>query len=1126
MLQLKDITKDYPTGDGSSVHALRGISLDFRDNEFVAILGASGCGKTTLLNIVGGLDSYTSGDLVIGGRSTKEYKAADWDAYRNSSVGFVFQSYNLIMHQSVLSNVELALKISGCSKEDRRERAVAALEKVGLGDQIHKKPGMMSGGQMQRVAIARALVNDPDIILADEPTGALDSTTSVQIMDLLKEVAADRLVVMVTHNPELAEEYATRIVRLSDGAVVSDSNPVAASELPEGETARPKHVHLGFLTALELSANNLRTKKGRTLLTAFAGAIGIIGIALILSISNGMNAYISKMETDTMGDYPIELERETVDLSSMMDERDEEADSGDVSLMGSGSSSSTTDAGSDGTFSSNNIVAKATSTVNSLTVKNNLGAFNEYLQTHMDELDGAVNAVETTYDVTPQVFRTKADGDSTDGYVQVSPADLTQDTTANTFSSSTISSMYSSMGINVSTTSKWSQIVDDADLRSSQYQLLEGEWPTGADEVALVVSSSGEVSDFDLYEMGLLDIDDMQSLQDKVNNDESYDDPTHTFQYSDVIGREYRVFSKADFYAASDETGDTGQTIWVDKSGDSDYVATLYDGDKGTTVHVTAVLKANDSAQVSSGIAYTGALVDDLMDEAADSDVVKQQIADPTINVLTGKAFSDEKDGSSTGTTTQSSFVTSEAASTVATTTVGVYHPSDASLMHAGRATATVTSSERVISDVAPAATTEATYTVTFSGDGVTTSTQQVASGARPTVADPAKADGTPFLGWVSSADGKTYASADLPAVKADITYTASWGVSDAQLAQTLSKLTDTQRQSLLVGLMSGLTDEQKAALVKQFGGTSTDPSSLTEEQKQALIAQMMSSMTDEQKAQMLSQYAGASTAASEAAMQEYVQQYMSSLTSAEIAALMGGQSLDLSSYAGLSSLSLSTDQLEALMAQYSDSTPSTYEDVLSALGYVDRAQPSSLSIYPTDFEGKERVSTLIDEYNAQITDSANKVTYTDLVGTMTKSVTHIVDTISTVLIAFVAISLVVSSIMIAIITYISVLERTKEIGVLRALGASKGDVSKIFNAETFIEGLISGLLGIGVTLALSIPINSVVSSSLNVDNISQLSPQNAIVLIALSVVLTLIAGLIPSRLAAKKDPAVALRSE
>jgi hypothetical protein len=494
--------------------------------------------------------------------------------------------------------------------------------------------------------------------------------------------------------------------------------------------------------------------------------------------------------------------------------------------------------------------------------------------------------------------------------------------------------------------------------------------------------------------------------------------------------------------------------------------------------------------------------------------------------VLTGKAFSDEKDGSSTGTTTQSSFVTSEAASTVATTTVGVYHPSDASLMHAGRATATVTSSERVISDVAPAATTEATYTVTFSGDGVTTSTQQVASGARPTVADPAKADGTPFLGWVSSADGKTYASADLPAVKADITYTASWGVSDAQLAQTLSKLTDTQRQSLLVGLMSGLTDEQKAALVKQFGGTSTDPSSLTEEQKQALIAQMMSSMTDEQKAQMLSQYAGASTAASEAAMQEYVQQYMSSLTSAEIAALMGGQSLDLSSYAGLSSLSLSTDQLEALMAQYSDSTPSTYEDVLSALGYVDRAQPSSLSIYPTDFEGKERVSTLIDEYNAQITDSANKVTYTDLVGTMTKSVTHIVDTISTVLIAFVAISLVVSSIMIAIITYISVLERTKEIGVLRALGASKGDVSKIFNAETFIEGLISGLLGIGVTLALSIPINSVVSSSLNVDNISQLSPQNAIVLIALSVVLTLIAGLIPSRLAAKKDPAVALRSE
>jgi uncharacterized repeat protein (TIGR02543 family) len=821
---------------------------------------------------------------------------------------------------------------------------------------------------------------------------------------------------------------------------------------------------------------------------------------------------------------------------------------------------STTDAAadsadsSDGTFSSKNIVAKATKTVNSLTVKNNLGAFKSYLDSHISDLDGSVRAVETSYDVTPQVYRTKDADSADDGYVQVSPSDLTDDSTMKTWSSSTLSDMYSSMGMNTSTTSKWGQLVDDQGLRESQYELVAGDWPSGSDEVALVVSSKDQVSDWDLYTLGLLDIDDMKSLQDKVDAGQDYDDPAHSFSYSDALGREYRVFSQADFYDTSDETGDTGEPIWVDKSDDSDYVSTLYDEDRGITVHVTCVLRANDSASVSSGVAYTSGLVDALIDEASSTDVVTQQLADPSVNVLTGTAFDTSDDSSSTSsTTTQSAFVSQGAATSVATTSVGDYHPSDNALMHVGIATVRTVgedsdSSKDTITQVGdatsqtPAATTSATTSatttspetsattsvVTFVIDGATTSVT-VTDGQRPTVSSDPTKDGYTFAGWKSSADGKVYASADLPKVTADVTYTATWGISDAQLAQMLSALTDKQKQSLISNLMANMTDAEKSALVSQFGGGSaTDVASLTDAQKQALISSLMSNMSDSDKASLISQFGGTTDYSSQLSdyMSSYLSDYMSSLSSAEIAALMGGSSLDLSSYAGLTGMSLSSDQLSALMAQYSSSTPSTYEDVLSALGYVDRSQPSKISIYPTDFDGKQRVSDLIDEYNSQVSVDTDKVTYTDLVGTMTSSVTDIVNTISTVLIAFVSISLVVSSIMIAIITYISVLERTKEIGVLRALGASKGDVGKIFNAETVIEGLISGVLGIVVTLLLSIPINAWVESSLNVSNICQLSPENAVALIALSVALTLLAGLIPSRMAAKKDPAVALRSE
>lgn len=869
MLQLRNIAKDYPVASGA-VHALKEVTVDFRSNEFVAVLGPSGCGKTTLLNILGGLDGYTSGDLLVDGRSTAGYEDADWDAYRNHSVGFVFQSYNLIMHQSVLANVEMALKISGEGGSDRRARATAALEKVGLGDQLDKKPAMLSGGQMQRVAIARALVNDPSIILADEPTGALDSETSVQIMDLLAEVASDRLVIMVTHNPDLAERYASRIIRLKDGRVVSDTNPPAIASSRAGKpTAKPRRTKLGFGTALGLSLNNLVTKKGRTLLTAFAGAIGIIGIALILSLSTGMNDYISQLETDTMGSYPIELEKETFDLSSMMasggapaGRDDGEAPAGDIV--------------------SNNIVADSVERSEQMSAVNDLGAFDAYLKANYGEVEGSLSAVEYRYGLTPQIMRLDENGDA----VQASPSSLTGDSESAGLPSAMASAspVGAVASLGGSASSAWAQLPDDEALREASYTLEAGSWPASAGEAALVIDRNGQVSDYTLYTLGLMDADRMDELVAAVENGEDYDDPQESFSYDDVLGLEFTALAPCDRYART-EGG-----AWVDKGGDGGFLASKME-EAGVPVRISGVLKLTDDSQGSSGVAYTGDLVERLMDETASSAVVRQQLADPDTNVLTGEAF----DGGE---------------------------------------------------------------------------------------ADP-------------SAEG----------------------------AATLSP-------------------------------------------------------------------AGAGTPG-----------------------------------AGEAAASLSDDQLAALAARMSDDTPSTYEDVLEALGYCTIDQPSGIALYPADFEGKETIEGFISSYNDQAGSDAEKVTYTDMVGTLTSSLTTIVDTVSYVLIAFTAISLVVSSIMIAIITYISVLERTKEIGVLRAIGASKRDVTSIFNAETFIEGLASGIIGVGATLLICIPINAVVSSLLGVDDIASLPAAYALLLIAVSVALTLAAGYVPARMAAKKDPVVALRS-
>lgn len=1012
MLQLKNISKTYKTNEFKQI-ALDNVSLSFCQNEFVAILGPSGSGKTTLLNIIGGLDRYDKGDLIINGVSTKKYKEKDWNAYRNHTIGFVFQSYNLIPHQSVLANVELALTISNVSAKEKKKRATEVLQKVGLGDHLNKKPNQLSGGQMQRVAIARALVNNPDIILADEPTGVLDSKTSVQVMDLLKEVANDRLVIMVTHNPDLADQYATRIVNLKDGQIISDTMPY--NEDSQLANYHPKKTKLLFTTALHLSFNNLLTKKGRTFLTSFAGAIGIIGIALILSLSNGVNAYISSLETSMLGSYPIEIEERTFDLSSMMAQGGVTVDSGEEHDTSS--------------IYSNNVVADSVATTSSMTVENNLSLFKEYLQAHSDELTDYISAIEYGYDVTPLVYRE----DEEEGLVQVSPATL------DTGSSSMMSGSLSSA---------WSQLIDNETMLEDQYELLAGEMPNSYDEVALIITEDNEISDYTLYTLGLMDISEMYDLIEKIENEEDYEDETQTFAYEDVIGLEYQVFATSQLYSETDG-------VYVDESDDEEYI--LDHLDEATTVTITCVLRASDDADISSGVGYTYDLTEYLMNITANSDVVKAQLADPDTNVLTGETFEEDEETDTAYADTNLEL----------TSYIDGYNVS--TLQNSYTTTLTMLENEAEDTDIVDEntestdeATTETTqYTIRFLDyDGETVISEKTYSAGESVELpseDPTRTSTDTieylFIGWQNTETNAYYRSAYIPEVSEDVDYVATFY--EYYITPTTS--TDTTDAST-------------------YDTSSFDTSSID--------------------------------------------------TSTFDTFSIDTSSIDVSSIVGSTSTNLTDDQLKVLMAQSDSSTPSTYEDVLEALGYVTEDDPSSISIYPVDFDSKDTIEDFIETYNNQVENESDQVTYTDIIATLTSSITSIVNTISYVLIAFVAISLVVSSIMIAIITYISVLERTKEIGVLRALGASKNDVSKIFNAETFIEGLVSGLLGIMTTLLLCIPINAIVSSLVGVDNIAQLPIQYSIMLIAISVILTLIAGFFPSRMAAKKDPVTALRSE
>ena len=983
MLQLKNIVKNYSAGD-STVAALRGVSVSFRDREFVAVLGPSGCGKTTLLNIIGGLDQYTSGDLRISGGSTKEFRDRDWDAYRNHSIGFVFQSYNLIPHQSVLQNVELALTLSGVSKAERRRRAAEALEKVGLGDQLHKRPNQMSGGQMQRVAIARALVNDPEILLADEPTGALDSETSVQIMDILKEISHEKLIIMVTHNPELAERYASRTVRLLDGQIISDSAPFE----PETESApvplTQKKTSMSFFTALGLSLNNLLTKKGRTILTAFAGSIGIIGIALILSLSTGIQDYIDRVQEDTLSSYPISIEAETMDMSSMV-----------TSLMGAKAESEETEH-EDGRVYSSTIMYDLMNSLNAAdTQTNDLESFRAYLDDPDSPIHEYLSAIQYSYDLDLPIYTKDADGN----IVRADVMQLLQSMMSSMYGGD-YTSYFDQFGSYYSAMDVWQEMLPGedgepiSDLVKTQYDMLYGHWPENYDEVVLFVDKNNEISDLVMYAMGLKTESEMEDAMNAAMNQEQVDTTQESWTYEDLCSRTFQLILPYETYRRDEAAG-----TYTDLSATDAGMDYLYGADDvGTTLKIVGIARVNEDAVASmmtASIGYTSALTTHVIETTANSNIVKAQLADPATDVLSGLPFPTGEE-----------------------------------------AAPTLDEMESGVADVITAA-----------------SMQEKADMYMAMMAQPA----SDYLDAMTEQTMQGMTRESIVAQMSD-SYAAQMGVSRDEVVSYIEKMDD----ETLFSYVEDMVREQIAAQYAE--ATRAQLSSMTVDQLAAALD--MTPRTEEQTQYLYDNY---------------------------------------------------------MPATVSDST---YDDVLAALGYVDLASPSKVSLYAATFADKDAIADCIADYNKAVSDE-QEITYTDYVALLMSSITTIINAISYVLIAFVSISLIVSSIMIGIITYISVLERTKEIGILRAIGASKRDISRVFNAETLIEGLIAGLIGIGLTLLLIIPINAIVQHLTGIASLGAvLPPVAAVLLVAISMLLTFIAGLIPSRFAAKKDPVVALRTE
>ena len=1089
MIEIKDITKSYKTGDFVQ-RALDGVSITFRESEFVAVLGPSGSGKTTFLNILGGFDHADSGDIVVNGVSTKDYTDADWDTYRNHRIGFVFQSYNLIPHQTILQNVELALTLAGVGRTERRERARAALERVGLGQHVNKRPAQLSGGQMQRVAIARALVNDPEIVLADEPTGALDTETGIQVMDLLAEVARDRLVIMVTHNPQLAEDYATRIVRIKDGRVVGDSRPIEVGELAglraaEKGSEQPRHrSSMGFLTALALSANNLMTKKGRTAMTAFAGSIGIIGIAAILALSNGVNEYIAHVEQDTLSSYPLSIAKQSYDMSGMLT-----GDDASTQTAGDNTDASAVDPSQP--IPEATILRDMFASVKS----NDMTSFKSWLDAGGDGISDDVNAIQYDYGITPIVYRENGDGSNPTKLV---PNSMTQVYGGGASSAAMAGTMMSSSA------SAFSEMLDDQTLLDSQYDVVAGRWASAPDEAVLVLSSSGKISDYTLYSIGVLDVSEMNDLVSSAmaaDGEVTTPDTDVNFTYDDALNTSFKVLSPSDTYRRNDETGG-----WTDMSNDADFMASQVAG--GLDLKIVGVVRPNGSSDANalqSGVNYTHGLTEELMARAASSDIVKQQLANPDVDVFTGKTFDELADESKKGMDLSSVFSVDEAALKNAFS----FDSSALSLQGFDVSGLDMGSVQIDLSGVA---------------DGI--DMDQIMAGA-PTPDLSGAIDGslTPEqLQQLSAAATQLLngflKSEQFKGVMDEYLKNPSAGLDAQKLADAFGAYvaTDADAQQIVAQLKAALGDaisERLQQVLADYVKNSLAP------YLQGVVKQLTTQVSERIAQSVSSQL--------QAGLTQAMGQFASSMGAQLASGMQNAFHVDANAFANAIHFNMTAEDLTSLMTSYANASRLTYDNNLSTLGYADENDPVSIKIYPVDFDAKERVLDHIDAYNDEakaVGEDDRAISYTDYMGVIMGSVTDIVNMISLVLIAFVSISLVVSSIMIGIITYISVLERKKEIGILRAMGASKGNVANVFNAETFIEGLIAGVFAIAVVVAVSFPVNAWVEATHNVSNIMSLPPAAALGLIAISVLLTVVAGLIPSFSASRRDPVEALRSE
>ena len=1147
MLQIQNICKEYKTG-GLVQKALDHVHLNLRENEFVAILGPSGSGKTTLLNVIGGLDRYDSGDLIINGISTKKYQDRDWDSYRNHTIGFVFQSYNLIPHQTVLANVELALTISGIGKEERRRRAIEALQQVGLGEQLHKKPSQMSGGQMQRVAIARALVNDPEILLADEPTGALDSDTSVQVMELLQEVAKNRLVVMVTHNPELAQEYATRIVTLRDGKICADSNPyeVNMEEIEEPEHRNMGKASMSFLTALSLSFHNLQTKKARTLLTSFAGSIGIIGIALILSLSTGVNAYIKTIEKDTLSEYPLQIQSTGFDMTSMfvgVSDEEEEQD-GEIEVL--------------------QMVTDMFSTMNS----NDLASLKAYLESGSSEIKKYTNAIEYTYQVTPQIYR-----ESEDGIRQVHPDQSFE--ALGLGSSSASNSMMSAM----MSTDVFYEMPENTQLYESQYEVKAGRWPENYQECVVVLSSGGSISDFMLYTLGLRDAMELDEMVQQFIEEEEIEVPedSKVYDYDDFLGKSFKLVNSSDYYEYDGE-----YQVWKDKTENQAYMKELVaKGEDLTIVGVVQPAEGMKASALSMGIGYPSSLTKHVAEEAEQSEIVKQQLEKQNIDVFTNEAFGEEKEENT---------LNMESLFRVNTDKIrNAFQWNTSALDFSG-----MLNFDGIQLDVPNLPSLSlgellSKLDVSVSASGMESMAGSLLEGYQLYAEQNPQADysnlGEHFLAYLDTEDAKGIFDQHMREL---IQSNGGIVVETDQMMQMF--------QALMLGYQEYIAQQgyenpemfdeyfleyigtnQAQALIQQFAEEIfqlSDDFQISQEQLRSLsenliagyqvyasqnglpdptkigdsfvtylntqdgsqrlrngIAEVIDlNQLDAQLSTAMAGYMSEFSQVLETQIVSAMSQAMGQLGTQLQQELSNAMQFDTKAFAEAFEMNMDAEEFMELMMSIGSSKQASYDGNLKKLGYVDFDEPSGIALYPMDFESKEQVVRILDDYNQKMEEEGKEeqvITYTDVVGTLMSSVTDIIDVISYVLIAFVAISLIVSSIMIGVITYISVLERKKEIGILRAIGTSKGNISQVFNAETFIIGFCAGILGIGITLLLLIPGNALIHFLAGTDSVNAVLPVGAaVVLVLISVILTLLGGIIPSRKAAKSDPVAALRSE